>query len=109
MAKGHRTGNTKVLWGMLLLALVYYGWLHFLGTITGVHLWDGIIGVILGLYICSHPSANAVDLLFFERNAIHLVVSDLAGILWLFLNFVVLLMGWLVIVIGAVQLVYKIL
>jgi hypothetical protein len=105
MAKGHRTGSTKVLWGMLALAIVYYASLNFLGTLTGVHLWDGIIGVVLGLYICSHPSANAVDLLFFRRYDLRQIVSGWSGVGWILLNLLVMLVGWLVIVIGAIQLV----
>jgi hypothetical protein len=92
---------------MLALAIIYYGSLHFLGTLTGVHLWDGIIGVVLGLYICSHPSANAVNLIFFRRYDLRQIVSGWPGVGWIVLNLLVMLVGWLVIVIGAIQLVER--
>lgn len=88
-----------------MLAMIYYSWLHFLGEITGVPLWDGIIGVLLGLYICSHPSANAIDMLFFRRYDLRQMISGWPGVGWLVLNLLVMLVGWLIIVIGAIQLV----
>jgi type II secretory pathway component PulL len=65
---------------------------------------DGIIGVLLGLYICSHPAANMLDALFFERRFQRPDSSRWSGISWLALNILVLLVGWLVITIGATQL-----
>ena len=88
-----------------MLAAVYCGWFYFLGSLTGAHRLDGIIGVILGLYICSHPSANAVNMLFFERGTLREYFSSRSGIGWLALNLVVMLAGCLVIVVGTIQLV----
>jgi hypothetical protein len=48
----------------LLLAAAGGGLLLRGGTLTGVSAWDGILGVVVGLYVCSHPAANAVDVLF---------------------------------------------
>jgi len=48
--------------------LVYSGWVQFLGTLTGTNQVDGIIGVVFGLYICSHPAAFMVDLLFLKAQ-----------------------------------------
>ena len=50
--------NTKVLWGLILLAIAYGSLLYYLHTLTGTNMLDGSIGVLLGLYICSHPAAN---------------------------------------------------
>ncbi len=89
---------------MALLGIAYSGLLFFLHTLTGTSLADGFISVLLGLYICSHPAANAVDLLFAERGALRALSSEWNGIRWLALNLLVLLIGWSVIVIGAVRL-----
>jgi hypothetical protein len=89
---------------LILLALAYAGVIHFRRAVTGFPALDGVIGVILGLYICSHPAANAVDRLFFERSAQRQVSSRRAGVAWLALNLLTLLIGWLVIVIGATRL-----
>jgi hypothetical protein len=60
--------NTTVLWGLILLAVAYISLLRYLHTLTGFNMLDGSIGLALGLYICSHPAANAINMLFFERK-----------------------------------------
>jgi hypothetical protein len=60
---------------------------------------DGSVGVALGLYICSHPAANAVRMLFFERDTLR-HISEWSVIRWLALNLLVLLAGWMVIFLG---------
>ena len=83
-----------------LSGLVYSGCVQFLGTLTGTNQMDGIIGVVFGLYICSHPAAFMVDLLFFRRSTFDCFSSDRSLVLWLIFNLLVLLVGWLVIFIG---------
>jgi hypothetical protein len=97
--------NTKLLWGLVALALTYSYLFYLLPTLTGNRLLDGSIGVILGLYICSHPAANAVDMLFFERSALRWGRSNWLGLGWLALNLLILLLGCFVIVIGVIRLV----
>jgi len=97
--------NTRTLWGMVLLAIAYIGLLHYLHTLTGIPVLDGSLGVALGLYICSHPAANAVDMLFFERYNLRQISSEWSGVGWLALNALVLLAGWMVIFIGLTRLV----
>lgn len=104
MDQHQRRRNTKVLWRLILLAIAYGSLLYYRHTLTGANRLDGSIGVVLGLYICSHPAANAVDLLFFERGALYQISSEWSGITWLALNMLVLLVGWIVIVIGATRL-----
>ncbi len=86
---------------MILLAILYIVLLFVLHTLTGEKLLDGGIGVILGLYICSHPAANAIDLMFMERGSLQRIAAEWSGIQWLTLNMVTMLTGWVVIVIGA--------
>jgi hypothetical protein len=87
----------------VLLALGYASLLLGIRTLTGVSLLDGAISVIVGLYICSHPAANAVDLIFLQRGALHELASEWSGLGWLLLNLLVLFVGWLVIVLGATR------
>ena len=107
MAQYRRGRNLKTLWGLVLLAIAYSSWLYYQRTLTGTNELDGIIGVLLGLYICAYPAANAVDLLFFGRIAGHQVSSRRFDILWLALNMLVLLSGWIVIFIGVTRLITR--
>jgi len=93
-----RTGK---LWAMIALAALYCGWIVTRNAATRM---DGVVGVLLGLYICSHPAANALDRLFFRRHASWQELFHQAGILWLALNGLVLGVGWLVITLGATRL-----
>jgi hypothetical protein len=88
---------------MALLGLIYTGWFSFVHVLTGIRWLDGSIGVLLGLYICSHPAANAVDLIFFQRAALRQISSEWPGIGWLALNLLVLLIGWVVIMTGVTR------
>jgi hypothetical protein len=98
--------NTRVLWGLVLLAIAYSAVFRLLRTLTGINALDGSIGVALGLYVCAHPAANAVNVLFFERDTLrHL--SDWSVMRWLALNLLTLLAGWMAIYVGITRLVAK--
>jgi hypothetical protein len=93
--------DTARMWILLMVAAVYLWWIFYLPDISGGTLFDGSIGVVLGLYICSHPAANGIDLLFLQRGAFRRVVKESSGVAWLLLNAMVMFVGWVVIVIGA--------
>ena len=97
--------NWIALWALTLLAAVAASVLHYFGPLTGVPYLDGSIGVALGLYICSHPAANAVNMLFYERYLFRYVPSDWSTVRWFSLNLLVLLAGWVVIFNGLLLLV----
>lgn len=99
---GRNTG-TRALWALILVGILYLGLVVAMPTLTSVSLLDGSIGVVLGLFICSRPAGNAVDMLFYERGAFRRLTSGWAGIGWLALNLLVLFVGWLVIVSGAMR------
>ncbi len=61
--------------------------------------------MVFGLYISSHPAAFIVDLLFFRRSTVNGFSSNRSLVLWLMLNLLVLLVGWLVIFIGTTLLI----
>jgi hypothetical protein len=101
-----RGRNYKTLGMVVVLALFYGGWLVTQRTITGILRLDGVIGVLLGLFICSRPAANMLDLLFAERRS-QSSSSEWSSLGWLGLNLLVLLVGWMVITIGATRLIER--
>ena len=104
--EGQQRGrNYKTLGVVVALALLYIGWMNIQHTITGMPQVDGTIGVLLGLFICSRPAANMLDLLFAQRS--YAASSEWSTIRWLALNGLVLFLGWLVITIGATRLIER--
>ena len=97
--------NYGTLWGMLLLAILYAGLLHYLHRLTGTPWLDGSIGVVLALYICSRPAINAWEWLFFSRQSLRRLASEWSGVGWLALNTLVLVAGWVVLFTGLTRLV----
>ncbi|MGE3267834.1 MAG: hypothetical protein AB7P40_03730 [Chloroflexota bacterium] len=80
--------------------MAYGAVLYVYATLTGEFRVDGAIGVVLGLYVCSHPAANILDLLFMDGGAVRRRAADDHGIAWYALNFLVLLSGWGAVLIG---------
>jgi hypothetical protein len=95
--------NTGRLCTLLVPAAAYLMWASFFRPFEEPHVVDGPIGVVLGLYICSDPAANAIDLVFLERGAFRRVTSRWSGVSWLALNGLVIFVGWLVIVAGVTE------
>ena len=95
--------NTTRMWALLVPAVAYLILTANLPTLTGTSLADGSIGVVLGLYICSQPAANGIDLFFLQRGAFRRIAPGWSGVAWLLLNALVMFAGWLVIVFGAAQ------
>jgi energy-converting hydrogenase Eha subunit F len=88
--------------GVAYCTFVYSG-----GTLTGLMHLDGIIGVVLGLYICSHPAGHLIELLFYRRGIRYLLSSRRSIVLWLVLNVLVLLISGVVIFVGTTGLIGK--
>ena len=63
-----------------------------------------VIGVLLGLFICSLPAANMLDLLFAARRS-QSSSSEWALLGRLGLDLLVLFAGWIVVTIGATRLI----
>jgi hypothetical protein len=95
------TLNSDILSVLLVPASGYLAWQYFLPFATGQYRVDGIVGVLLGLYICSYPAANGIDLIFAERGGLRRAFSRQSGFMWLALNAIVMIVGWFLIVIGA--------
>jgi len=75
--------------------VLFEGW-----SPTGRHLLDGIIAMALGLYICSFPAANMIDILFYRHASTTRRVSGWSGAGWVSLNLVALAAAWLLITTG---------
>ena len=69
---------------------------------------EGLAGIVIGLYICSHPAANLIDLLFYRRTSLRQPTSGWLGAGWLSLNAVALLTGWLVLTVGIARLAIRV-
>jgi hypothetical protein len=104
MQQRRRDQQATVLLILLVLGLVYAVLLQQFDTLTGRDWLDGVIGVVLGLYICAHPAAHTIDLFFRERRGLQWAGSLWTGVAWLILNAVVLLVGWLAIFVGVIRL-----
>jgi hypothetical protein len=92
--------KTNLLWFLIAVAAAYSWWFHQRRTLTGVDTVDGTLSVLLGLFICSRPAGNAIDLLFIERSRLRRLISRWSSIQWVLLNLLTLVVGWVVIHIG---------
>lgn len=103
MRKNARRHHTLTLLLLILAALAYGALIATLHTISGVKKLDGILGVLLGLFIASFPAANMLDLLFFARAEMRGSLSLRAYRLWWLLNGLVLLAAWYAVTTGLLQ------
>ncbi len=103
MKQPRRGRKSILLGGLCFLGLAYILVLIFRPTLTGYYSWDGILSVLLGLYICSHPVANVLDVILFGRLFGWRSATLWREGAWWGLNFVVLAVGWLVIYAGMMR------
>ena len=90
---------------LAVVGIAYSSFLYSRGTLTGRSHLDGIIGVVLGLYICSHPAAHLIDMLFYRRGSRYPFSSRRSAVLWLALNMLALLISGVVIFVGTTSLI----
>jgi hypothetical protein len=88
---------------LILLAAAYSLAVITLHLSTGITRLDGAVGVVFGLYICSRPAANFLDMLLFWRSSRPPGWSRGTLLSWLALNFLALVAGYIVIVVGATR------
>ena len=92
-----------MLWVWIVLAALYSGALYFLRTLSGRVLVDGAFGVLLGLFVCSRGAGNMLDMLLFERYLLRQRSSRRSDLLWITLNLLTLVAGWITIVAGTTR------
>ena len=89
---------------MLALAGLYISLHYFFEILIYSDRVDGLFGMLLGLYICSHPAANVLDILLFMKPEIRegLITSN-QGRFWLLLNLLTFLAAWVVVFAGILR------
>ena len=95
--------NITILIIMILLGIGYLVLLNSQQPLTGSYKTDGIVSVLVGLYICSHPAANSLDFLLYRRYMLARKTTRSIEIAWWALNLAVLLTGWWVMSVGIVR------
>ena len=105
MGPYRRERRIKKLWALILLGAAYSGFLHYQCTFTEASNVEGALGVVFGLYICSHPAAHVVDMLFFGRGGQRPFSSTRSALMWVTLNALAFLIGWAVIFFGTTRLI----
>ena len=100
MKSQQRQRNSKILWGLILLAAAFDVTVYFHPSLTGIDNLNGILGVWLGLFISAWPAANFLNMILYE-DALEkwraLLRSD--GY-WVLLNLIVSLVGLSGVIIG---------
>ncbi len=92
------------MWLLIVASLIYLGALAFWRTVANAPKLAGSIGIVLGLFICSRPASNLVDIVLFGRTVPWQSSSRRNDIIWLVLNGIVFLAGCIVLFAGAVRL-----
>jgi hypothetical protein len=98
-----RRRNLPRLWLVGVIGLAYGAVFAINPALLGQPLLAGAEGVMLGLYICSLPAANAIDYFFYSRSGRAVEATPRAETVWLATNVIVMLVGLIVIIIGATR------
>jgi hypothetical protein len=98
-----RRRSPWTLWWLIAAAFGLGSLYYFFPTLTGVNEIDGLIAVWAGLYICSHPAANFLDILLFRGHIHWWEALQRSPAYWLALNVFTLLIGFLLILIGMIR------
>lgn len=99
-----REFRSGLLVSVSLLGMAYVTWIYLQGHVIERPLWDATLGVLLGLYICSRPITNLMDMIY-TQNIRWQDLRQKAGLRWIVLNFLTTFIGWATIVVGATQMV----
>jgi hypothetical protein len=89
---------------LLPVAAAYLIWQSVAPAASGRDWLDSTVGLVLGLYICSRPAANGIDLFFAERGTLRRIFTRSSGVEWMLLNAAVMIAGWFVILTAASRL-----
>jgi hypothetical protein len=95
--------NSTTLWALIAVALLYTALLVARHGLTGSARVDAGVGVLLGLFICSRPAANMLDIILFGRYT-YVPTTRAANLYWLALNILVLAIGLFITMTGTTRL-----
>jgi hypothetical protein len=95
--------KSRFLTWLLLLSAGYSCLLYIHLSLTGTHHLDGVIGVILGIYVCAHPAANVMDFMLYGKHLLLEKIAIRPMIVWWMLNSLVMFLGLLVFVLGLLR------
>ncbi len=93
-----RSLSIVMLLGLILVAVIYSGIIYSRPAFTTIDWGEGVVGVMLGLFICSRPAAHLLDLLYRSHYA-----GPPNLWIWIALNLLTLLVGVIVVFIGVMQ------
>ncbi len=88
---------------MVLLAVAYHVTVYYWRPLWYYHKVEGILGILAGLFICSFPAANLLNMLYDLLGRRLQKQDGFSLFFWLLVNFVVLLIGWFIITLGATR------
>lgn len=100
MSQPRNERNSKILWGLIFVAIAVRIIFYFWPLITGNPEVDGLLAVALGFYICSRAAANFLTVILYELNARRWASLRRADTAWLGLNALVLLSGLMLVITG---------
>lgn len=100
MTPQKRKRNSKILWGLILLAAAFCAVLYFHPSLTGIYNLNGLLGVWLGLFISAWPAANFLNMILYEEALQKWRTVMRSDGYWIALNLIVMLVGLIVIIIG---------
>lgn len=100
MKRSYFRGRIARLAIMGVIAVAYISWMLMQHSLTGYARLDGVIGVLGGLYIASHPAAHFVDMLFYGRHSEVLLLKTGEAIAWITANLLIFFLGCIMITIG---------
>lgn len=103
MTEYQHTRSLTRLWVVGGLGIAYGAAFALRPELLGQPVLAGSLGVLLGLYICSNPAANAIDMLFYARSGRYVEQSRSSETIWLLVNGAVLIVGLIVVIIGATR------
>lgn len=99
-----RGRNYRTLWVLIGAALLFGMLFSLYHPLIVNNKVDGLIAVVFGLYICSHPAANFLDMLLYRRSSLYQPGTPRVELVWLGFNLLVLFIGWSVIFMGTTRL-----
>ncbi len=102
-SSGRSTTSRRRAWPLAAaagLSAAYFLFTLAVGAVAGLAWWDGVAGVVVGLFVCSIPVRHFLDLLLYARVCGTGFRTRRALSWWVAVNAAVLVTGWLVIVVG---------